>query len=74
MGAIADFLKGIGDGVKAVVDFAITFFEDVAYIVKLTGEFVVKIPEYLSFLPAPVLTLIVSIFSVVVIYKVLGRE
>lgn len=74
MGAIVDFISGIGNGIKAIVDFAINFFEDIAYIIKLTAEFVVKIPEYLSFLPAPVLAVFVSIFSVVVIYKVLGRE
>lgn len=74
MKAITDFLGGIGSGLMMIVDFAISFFEDVAYIIKLTAEFVVKIPEYLSFLPAPVLAIVVSIFSVVVIYKVLGRE
>lgn len=74
MKAITDFLGGIGNGLMMIVDFVISFFEDVAYIIKLTGEFVLKIPEYLSFLPAPVLAIVISIFTVVVIYKVLGRE
>ena len=74
MKAITDFLGGIGNGLMMIVDFVISFFEDVAYIIKLTGEFVLKIPEYLSFLPPSVLAIVVSIFTVVVIYKVLGRE
>lgn len=74
MKAITDFLGGIGNGLMMIVDFVISFFEDVAYIIKLTGEFVLKIPEYLSFLPASVLAIVISIFTVVVIYKVLGRE
>lgn len=74
MKAITDFLSGIGNGIMSIVDFVIGFFEDIAYIVKLTGEFVLKIPEYLGFLPPSVLAIVVSIFSIVVIYKVLGRE
>ena len=48
--------------------------EDTVYIIKLTGSFLLKIPQLFSWLPAPALALIVSIFTVVVIYKVMGRE
>lgn len=74
MGALTDFLLGIGEGLLAVVTFVIDFFKDIAYLIKLTGEFVLKVPDYLSWLPAEVLALIVSIFTIVVLYKVLGRE
>lgn len=74
MGALTDFLLGIGEGLLAVVTFVIDFFKDIAYLVKLTGEFVLKVPTYLSWLPAEVLALIISIFTIVVLYKVLGRE
>lgn len=74
MKAIVDFLSGIGDGIMAVVDFVIGFFEDVVYVVKLTGEFVLQIPSYLSWLPPEVLAIVVTIFTVVVLYKILGRE
>lgn len=74
MGALTDFLLGIGEGLLAVVTFVIDFFKDIAYLVKLTGEFVLQIPNYLSWLPAEVLALLVTVFTIVVLYKVLGRE
>lgn len=74
MDAIIKFLQGIIDGVTAALDFLIGFIEDIVYVVKLTGEFVVNIPDYFAWLPAPVLATVVSIFGIVVIYKVTGRE
>lgn len=74
MTAILNFIQGIADGVQAAIAFLLTVIEDIAYIVQLTAKFVVQIPTYLSFLPPSVVALIVSIFAVVVIYKILGRE
>lgn len=74
MTAIINFIQGIAAGVQAAIDFLLSMIQDVAYVVQLTAEFVAQIPTYLSFLPAPVVALIVSIFAVVVIYKILGRE
>jgi len=74
MDALLSFVESIGNGLNAILDFCISFFEDVAYIVKLTAEYVAKIPSFFSWLPAPVLAIIVSAFAVVVIYKVIGRE
>lgn len=74
MTAIINFIQGIAAGVQAAIDFLLGLIQDVAYVVQLTAEFVLQIPEYLSWLPAPVLAVIVSIFVVVVIYKILGRE
>lgn len=74
MQAIFDFFAGIAEGLSAIVSFVVDLLSDVVYVVELTAEFVLKIPEYLSWLPAPVLAVVVSIFVVVVIYKILGRE
>lgn len=74
MAALTNFLSGIGDGLISVVNFVIDFFKDIAYLVKLTGEFVLKVPDYLSWLPTEVLALLISTFTIVVLYKVLGRE
>lgn len=74
MNAIIKFIEGITNGVKAGVEFLLSFIEDVAYVVKLTADFVAKIPDYLSFLPAEILAVVLAIFAVVVIYKILGRE
>lgn len=74
MQVIIDFFKGVADVVSSCIDFLIGFISDIVYVIELTGKFVLQIPEYFSWLPAPVLSVIVLIFAVVVIYKVLGRE
>lgn len=74
MNAIITFFEGIVDAITGAIDFLIGFIEDIVYIVKITGEFVLEIPNYLAWLPAPVLVIVVVVFGVVVIYKVMGRE
>lgn len=74
MGAIVKFFEGFADAITGAIDFLIGFIEDIVYIVKITGEFVLQIPNYLGWLPSSVLTIIVVVFGVVVIYKVMGRE
>lgn len=71
---IADVFNQILDFFKNVYDFIIGFIEDIIYIVKITAEAVSNIPSYFSWLPEAALALLVSIFAVVVIYKILGRE
>lgn len=71
---IKEFIMSIGDAIMTAWDFVIDFFSDIAYITKLVLKFFGNIPTYLSFLPAPLLSIIVVGFSVVVIYKITGRE
>lgn len=71
---VKDFVNSIINILLAFWDFVIDFFEDVAYVVQLVTSFVAGIPKYFSWLPAPILALIVAIFGVAIIYKVLGRE
>ena len=74
LSTLKDYIVGIGELFVSLYHFVLDFFSDIVYVVKLTAQFVANIPNYFSWLPAPVLALIVSIFAVVVIYKVLGRE
>lgn len=74
MNAIITFFGGFVDVITGAVDFLVGFIEDIVYIVKITGEFVLEIPNYLAWLPAPVLAIVIVVFGVVVIYKVMGRE
>lgn len=74
MEAIIKFFQGVGDLLLGIVDFIVGFFEDVVYMIQLTGKVVVSIPSYFSWMPGEIVTLIVIIFGVVVLYKVLGRE
>lgn len=67
-------LKSLVDGISTVIDFVVDFFADLAYMIKLLGEFMANIPGYFSWLPSGVVAVLVTIFGVVVIYKILGRE
>ena len=74
LGTIKDLLVGFANTVKSLVDFVVGIIEDIVYVVKLTGGFVAKIPQLFSWLPTPVVALFVTLFAIVVIYKILGRE
>lgn len=74
MQAIVDFFTGLFDIVVSLVEFVISFIGDIVYVIELTGVFVSNIPSYFAWMPSVYVTIIVSIFSVVVIYKILGRE
>lgn len=74
MQAIINIITGFFDIVKSVVDFVISFFADVVYIVKTLGQFIVKAPLLFGFLPPAVLGIFVVGLSVVIIYKVVGRD
>lgn len=71
---IANFFTGIADVVTSLIDFVVGIVSDLVYVVMLCNEFVQKIPLYFSWLPTPIITVIVTIFAIVVIYKILGRE
>lgn len=71
---IGSFLEGIWDAILTVIEFVIDFIKDIIYVVQLVGETVLKIPDYIGWLPTGFVSIILVIFSVVVIYKILGRE
>lgn len=71
---IKQFFVSIMSVITSLVDFVIGFVEDIVTVVKMTASFVAKIPNLFSWLPAEVLAIVVITFSVVVIYKVMGRE
>lgn len=74
MQAVIGFFQGIGSAIESVIDFVVSFFQDLVYLITLTGKFLAAIPGYFSWLPAPLLVILLPIFSIVVLYKVLGRE
>lgn len=71
---IKNFFLGMANVITSLIDFVVGFVEDIVYVVKLCASFVAKIPQLFSWLPSGVLAIIVLTFSVVVIYKVMGRE
>lgn len=74
MGGIIEFFQAIADGVVAAVQYLGDLLSDIAYMITLVTTFIAKIPAYFSWLPSAVSALIISAFSIVIIYKILGRE
>lgn len=71
---IKDFFLNMGNVIMSLVDFVIGIVEDLVYVVTLCTKFVLTIPRFFAWLPSGVVALIVTIFAIVVIYKILGRE
>ena len=67
-------LKSIFDLLSSLVTFIIGFFQDLVYMISLLGKFIVSLPSYLGWLPSAFVSSVLLIFSIVVIYKILGRE
>ena len=71
---IKDFIASIGDGIALAIDFMLDFFQSIADMVKWTGKALAMIPKLFSWLPSEMLAVLLVIFTVVVAYKVMGRE
>ena len=74
MTAIVNFFKGLGDIIGTIIDFIVDFFTDLVYVIILLGKFVLEIPTYFSWLPGELIVLVATLFSLVIIYMILGRE
>lgn len=74
MFAFFDTLAAIAEGIVNAIKFVIELVGDIIYAVQLVGESVLKIPDYLSFLPSVFVAALVVVFGIVVVYKIIGRE
>lgn len=74
MNDIINFLKSIVDAITTAINFVVDFISDIVYIIEIVGKTVIEIPSYFGWLPTAAVTLIVTIFGIVVIYKITGRE
>lgn len=74
MDAILKMLKGFISTVSSICDFIVDFFADLVYVIGLLGKFILEIPAYFGWLPTTVLAILLTTFSIVVIYMILGRK
>lgn len=74
MQGIMDFLIGLGEIIGSLVGFVINLVKDLLYVVGLLGTLIIKIPQMVNWLPSACITLVATTFTIVVIYKVIGRE
>lgn len=61
--------------VAGVVDYVVDFVLDIVKVVSLTASAIVKLPIYLGYIyPNEIVSSLAIFFTVVVLYKVLGRD
>ena len=74
MDAIIKFFESIMTAITTLIDFVISTLADLVYVIGLLGQFVIEIPSYFSWLPSEALVIVVTTFSIVVIYMILNRK
>ena len=74
MEGILNFLKGFADIIGAIFNFLFGIIKDLLYVVGLLGSLILRIPDMIGWLPSACITLVVTTFTIVMIYKILGRE
>lgn len=71
---IFDALKNIVSFFTGIGDFILDTIRDLTYMISVLGTVSSGIQEYLSWLPPGFLLIVVATISIVVIYKIVGRE
>lgn len=74
MQALSDILVAIGQFLVTIYDIISSFISDIVYVVKLTAVFLIEVPQYFAWMPSEAVVLLGTIFSIVVVYKIIGRE
>lgn len=74
MSGIISLIKGFFEFVISAIGFAIKLIKDLVYVVQMLGKVALKIPSYLSFMPTVIISMFVVCISVVIVYKVIGRD
>lgn len=74
MGALLDFFTSLGNVIVSLVEFVIKFVKDLFYVIELLGNMLISLPTMIGWLPSACISLVITIFSIVVIYKIMGRE
>lgn len=74
MQAIIDLFVGFFSAIDIIINFIIDLFADLVFVIATLGQFVLEIPGYFMWLPPEIIALIVLLFSVVVIYMIIGRK
>lgn len=71
---IIKVLYDIGKMISFIIDLIVDFVSDIIQVIKIVFDAFSYLPEFLSWLPGTVLTIVSALFTVVLLYKILGRE
>lgn len=74
MKAIIDTLNGFFGLVESIINFVINTILDIFYMVQLLSNVVTNLGSYFGWLPSAIVSSLLVIISIVVVYKIIGRE
>ena len=73
MQAIIDLLKSLVNGIVGLIHFIEKMIADLIYFIDLLGELLPALPSFLTWLPPVAVSVLLTVFSIVVVLRVLGR-
>ena len=74
MAGIIQGIKEFFDFIVRAVQFLFSLIKDLVRVVEYLGQVAGKIPSYLGFLPSAALAIVVTMVSIMIVYKIVGRD
>lgn len=75
MSGIINALKAVANGIMTIVDLVIWLVQEIVTLVTtVTSALANAVTIVTNFLPAPLLAGVLSLLTIAVIYKIMGRE
>ena len=74
MGSIISSIKEFFDFIIKAVEFLISLIKDLIHVIGYIGQVAGKIPSYLGFLPTAAIAIVGTLVSIMIVYKVVGRD
>lgn len=72
--SVFEILHAITDFMNLMMIYLGQVVRDTIFVLELLGSFFVHIPAYFSWLPEALVSVLITLISIVIVYKVLGRE
>lgn len=73
MNVIIEFFTTLGNAIVGLIEFLINMVRDLIYMVQLLVEMLPALPAFWTWLPAGLVYLLTLTFSIVVVFRILGR-
>lgn len=71
---LLNMIEGFIDLVVSLANFVFDLIQDLLYLIDLLATVVLNLPDIFGWMPPAIYSIIASIFGVLVMYKILGRE
>lgn len=73
MDALFQVFEAIGSAIAFVINFVVTLFMDLVWLIQMLGQIVAAIPGYFAWLPAELLSILIVIIGAALVLRIMGR-